>query len=85
MTFSHRAEPVVIHHTEARGSDTSPGVKRIDIGHVGADTEEAPVEVEGTLVWGKGETIVIAGTIASDAPTTLTVRSPSISHSWNSR
>ena len=66
--FSHKEEPVVVHHNEDASSDAK--IQRVDIGDLPL---EIASESEGHLRWEKGATILFAGTVLSDVPLTLTV------------
>ncbi|TFY76432.1 hypothetical protein EWM64_g7579, partial [Hericium alpestre] len=72
--FSHREEPVIVHHEKdaAELSTQEVDVQRADIGDVSEDAEDDTKELLARLRWEKGSTIVLAGTVSSEKPTTLT-------------
>lgn len=66
--FSHRKEPVVVHHSADAVSATK--IQRVNLGDLPL---EVAAEAEGCLRWEKGATILFVGTVFSDKPQTLTV------------
>jgi hypothetical protein len=66
--FSHREEPVVVHHN--KDATSTAKIWRVDLGDLSL---EIAAESEGHLRWGKGATILFAGTVSSDVPLTVTV------------
>lgn len=66
--FSHREEPVVVHHI--KDATSAATIQRVDLGDLSL---EIAAESEGYLRWEKGATILFAGTVSSDVPLTLTV------------
>jgi hypothetical protein len=66
--FSHREEPVVVHHN--KDATSTAKIQRVDLGDLSL---EIAGESEGYLRWEKGATILFAGTVSSDVPLTVTV------------
>lgn len=66
--FSHREEPVVVHHN--KDGMSAAKIQRVDLGDLSL---EIAAESDGYLRWEKGATILFAGTVSSDVPLTLTV------------
>ena len=70
--FSHKEEPVMVRHNP--GLATSAKVQRVDLGDFPL---EVATEYQGYLRWEKSAMIMFAGTVSSDVPMTLAVRSHS--------
>jgi trafficking protein particle complex subunit 11 len=70
--FSHKEEPIMVHHNANLA--TSAKVQRVDLGDLSL---KAATEYQGYLRWEKNAMIMFAGTVSSDVPITLAVRSHS--------
>jgi trafficking protein particle complex subunit 11 len=70
--FAHKEEPVIVYHNA--GVPASAKVQRVDLGDLPLNVA---MECQGYLRWDKSAMIVFAGTVSSDVPITLAVRSHS--------
>lgn len=64
--------PITIRNSCNDFSANLPPVKRLDLGHI-APGEGEGREVEGSLIWGAGGTIVFCGSVSCDVPATVKV------------
>jgi hypothetical protein len=66
----HREDPMVIKHLDPESSPTL-SFQYVDLGHI---SPSAPLkDVSANLRWQKGGSIVLAGSMSSDVPTSLKV------------
>ena len=80
LYFSHRSEPVVVYHS---GSPADGMLQRVDVGNIQSEGESSK-NVEGVLRWNKGGTVVFSGTVVSETPATLKVRTVALHCTvWN--
>ena len=66
--------PVVVRHAGGDNDADIPAVQRIDLGElVVSPASSETKEVEGSLRWGAGTTIVLAGSVSSSLPMNISV------------
>ena len=72
--FSTSTHPFVIRHSAGDVPNVgNHALRKVDLGAIPAELATDVHEKAADLRWGRGSTIVFAGTIASDVPTTITV------------
>ena len=71
VQFTDDIPPVLVKHV-ASDSAAITGIRRVDLGHVSSDNEEAE-HVTADLRWAPSSKIVFAGTMSSESPTTMKV------------
>ena len=70
--ISGNITPITVRNSASDLSAEPPVVQRVDLGHIAPGGGEGR-EVEGSLKWGAGGTIVYCGSVSCDAPATLKV------------
>ncbi|RPD57771.1 hypothetical protein L226DRAFT_490820 [Lentinus tigrinus ALCF2SS1-7] len=72
--FSGDVPPIVVRHTHNDDDTDIPPVQRIDLGEfVVSPAPSETKEIEGSLRWGAGTTIVLTGSVSSNLPMNVSV------------
>lgn len=72
VQFTEDFPPVLVKHAASDSAATTTRIRRVDLGHVSDDDEEAD-DVSADLRWTPGSKIVFAGTMSSESPMTMKV------------
>lgn len=72
IQFSQDVPSIVVRHVESE-NDEPRSVTKVDLGHIARSTTEEAREVDADLRWRVGATLVFAGTMSSEIPTSLKV------------
>lgn len=78
IQFSGDTAPITVRHV---GQEELVPVQRVDLGRVKSSDNDSK-EVEGSLRWGAGATVVFSGIISSESPATIKASRASRSCHW---
>ncbi len=73
--LSKNKNPILIKHLASEDGCTTKGsVRTMDLGDI-SRYREAPIELDANLRWGMGDVLIFHGTIQSEVPSLIKVRS----------